>query len=419
VHEGSDDIGQLGAAFNVMSRTISERINELTEARDKAKQLAYAAEAGAQAKATFLATMSHEIRTPMNGILGMTELTLDTELSEEQREYLNWVKLSGESLLKILNDILDFSKIDAGHLQIEHTPFNLREILESIVGLYSAEADSHHLSLAWEAATPLPDYVRGDPVRLRQILSNLIANAIKFTKHGGILIKVSRQEHSDPHIASLHFSIIDSGIGIPEDKLDIIFTPFAQAENFTTRRYGGTGLGLSIVKHLVALMNGKLWVDSCPEQGSTFHVMLDLEEADAPVEAAPSAPTHIKKAELKPLLLVEDTPVNQQVVQRLLTKRGYSVVLANNGQEAIEQVKAQDFALILMDLQMPVMNGLEATHHIRAREQQLGLPRTTIIALTANAMQRDREECSAAGMDDFIAKPFRSEDMLKTIEQYL
>ena len=420
VAEGRDDVGELGAAFNTMSRAVSERIQELTAARDEEKRLAQAAEVGAQAKTAFLATMSHEIRTPMNGILGMTELTLATELTEEQREYLTWVKVSGESLMRILNDILDFSKIDAGQMNLEHIPFQLTETLNSVIGIYSVEAANRGLFLSWTSEDAVPTDVCGDPVRLRQILSNLISNAIKFTQHGAITIHVKRLADQKPGYANLQFTVTDSGIGIPEDKLELIFTPFVQAESFTTRKYGGTGLGLSIVKRLVDLLGGRLWVESKPGQGTSFHFVFDLALAEKPVPTTTGIHLHKSPVagEQQHILLVEDTPVNQQVAKRLLNKWNFAVTIAENGQRAVELYQAQSFDLVLMDIQMPIMNGLEATRHIRDHEQRLGLPRTPIIALTANAMQADNDACRSSGMDDFIAKPFRADDMLAVIQRH-
>jgi signal transduction histidine kinase/ActR/RegA family two-component response regulator len=420
VAEGNDDVGQLGAAFNTMSRAVSERIQELTAARDEEKRLAQAAEAGAQAKTAFLATMSHEIRTPMNGILGMTELTLATDLTEEQREYLTWVKVSGESLMRILNDILDFSKIDAGQMNLEHIPFQLTETLDSVIGIYSVEAATRELSLSWISENAIPSDVCGDPVRLRQILSNLISNAIKFTQHGAITIHVKRLQDQKPGYANLQFTVSDSGIGIPEDKLELIFAPFVQAESFTTRKYGGTGLGLSIVKRLVDLLGGRIWVESKPGQGTSFHFTFDIELAEKP---APAAIAHLSHklpvaGKQQHILLVEDTLVNQQVAKKLLNKWNFAVTIAENGQRAVDLYQAQEFDLVLMDIQMPIMNGLEATRHIRDHEQRLGLPRTPIIAITANAMQADNDACLASGMDDFIAKPFRADDMLAAIQRH-
>ena len=335
VAEGNDDIGQLGAAFNAMSRTIAERIEELTLARDEAKRLAQAAEAGARAKTSFLATMSHEIRTPMNGILGMTDLTLDTELTAEQREYLNWVKISGESLLKILNDILDFSKIDAGHLNLEHIPFQLSEVINSVVGIYSVEASNHGLSLTWQADNALPAYVRGDPVRLRQILNNLLSNALKFTQQGAIHIHVASRPGNKTGECCLHLQISDSGIGIPPDKIDMIFSPFAQAESFTTRKYGGTGLGLSIVAQLVELLEGTIRVESEVGKGSTFWFTAKLNRIkEGEIVQKSTMDLRGYKA-----LVVDDNFTARQVLSDQLNHLSFLVTQAESGNEAIKAIE--------------------------------------------------------------------------------
>jgi len=423
VPEGKDEVGRLGAAFNAMSRAVAERIGDLTTARDEAKNLARAAEAGAQAKAAFLATVSHEIRTPMNGILGMTDLALATELSADQREYLTWVKLSGESLMRVLNDILDFSKIEAGQLSLEMLPLSLPDILDSMVGIYSAQANEKGLSLSWQADGELPTGIVSDPVRLRQILSNLLANALKFTERGGVDIRVRAEECDQPGKLRLHFTVTDSGIGIAVAKQKMIFAPFSQAESSTTRKYGGTGLGLAIVTQLVELMDGSISLESQPGRGSSFHFSIVCRLAEASTsrlgQTLPGLSSSSDSLTGKRILLVEDTPVNQVLGKKLLSKFGCRVSLAEDGLRALAAMATEAFDVVLMDLQMPNMGGLEATEKQRAREKELGRRRLPIIALTANAMVDDRERCLAAGMDDFIAKPFRADEMLEAIRRQL
>jgi PAS domain S-box-containing protein len=417
------------AGFVGVERDITDDIRREEELRRNAANLATAyedlvlakesAEAAARAKAEFLATMSHEIRTPMNGVLGFAHLLGETGLTDEQREYVNTIRSSGQSLLGLLNDILDFSKIEAGRMSLERVPFDLERTLRDVVGLLQPQAAERGISIDFEPGPDLPAILLGDPGRVRQVATNLVGNAVKFTPRGRVTVRTRRE----PEVSGLRVEVVDTGIGIPADKLGGLFQHFAQVDASTTRRFGGTGLGLAISKHLVELMDGTIGVESDEGRGSTFWFTLPLPlvtQSLAGGERAnePETPGLRLQRGGEPLrvLVAEDNTVNQKLARRLLEKAGCEVDVANNGGEAVEMVLRGTYHLVIMDCHMPEMDGFEATRAIRRRRpRDTGLP---IIALTASALQSDHDACLAAGMDDFLSKPIVPETLHRCLERW-
>lgn len=402
----------------IVARDITEQKrfeNELIEARRNAELERQKAEDAVKAKQQFLSNMSHEIRTPMNAIIGFTKVVLKTELTEKQREYINAIKLSGDALIVLINDILDLAKVDAGKMTFEKIPFKLSESISAMLHLFETKLQEKNLELRKEYDKRIPEVLLGDPVRLHQIILNLVSNATKFTTEGNITVRVKLEEEDQEQV-TVRFDVIDTGIGIPEVKIGHIFDNFQQASSGTARLYGGTGLGLAIVKQLVEAQGGKIWVKSKMGVGSTFSFVLSFKKTNIKIESEPEKTDSLAARYTNArILVVEDVKLNQLLMKTLLEEGGFDMDIAENGKVAIEKLKENQYDVILMDLQMPEMNGFEATQYIR-QKMHITAP---IIALTADVTTTDVEKCKAVGMDDYISKPIDDKLLYKKLARYL
>ena len=401
---------------------IAELVEDVTRARRTEQALRVAknaAEAADRAKSEFLATMSHEIRTPMNGVLGMLDLAMSTELDEEQTEYLEAAQVSAESLLGLINDILDFSKIEAGMVTLDLQPFELSHRISLLRTMFVPRAAEKNLTIHMNMAPDVPDLLLGDPLRLRQILVNLLGNAIKFTEQGGVSLEVRKLDES-PEKVTLEFAVKDSGVGMTPEQLKTAFDRFKQADSSTARRHQGTGLGLAISRSLAQLMHGDIAVESAPGRGSVFYFRAPfVKVSDQPAQVSETPESENNEHAHATLLVAEDHPINSMFIERLLRKHGFTVHCVQNGEEVLKAVAKQRYDLILMDIAMPLLDGVETTKRLRAASNMQTPRDVPIIAMTAHAMKGDKENFLAQGMDDYIGKPIQSRLLLRLLDQHL